>query len=97
MPLPLCANDKTVPGTVSPKRFLAPFSRFLACGAIIALVWLGALPLLGRQPAIRHHVERNQSLGIDPSAKFYTELPGMPDFFDRTDTARRQHAATFGS
>jgi len=94
MPLPLCANDKKVSGTFSQKRFLTPF---LAWTAIIALVWLCALPLLGSRPAIQRSIERNESLGIDPSAKFYTELPGMPDFYDRTDSARRRHAAAFGS
>jgi hypothetical protein len=86
MPLPLCANNG-----------VRRCSNLVACTAIIALVWLCALPRLGRQPAIQHSIERNESLGIDPSAKFYTELPGMPDFYDRTDSARRRNAAAFGS
>ena len=93
MPLPRCANDKKVSGTFSRKRFLTPF---LAWTAILAVFWLVALPLLGSRPAIQRYIERNESLGIDPSAKFYTELPGMADFLDRTDAARRRSRAAFG-
>jgi hypothetical protein len=86
MPLPPCVNDS-----------LRRRATLVAFSAIVALIWLGALPLLGSRPAIQRYIERNESLGIDPSAKFYTELPGMPDFFDRTDTARRQNSVAFGS
>jgi len=72
------------------------WAKLLAWSAVIALVWLCGLPLLGSRPAIRDYIHANESLGIDPSAKFYTELPGMPDFYDRTDSARRRHAAAFG-
>jgi hypothetical protein len=92
MPLPHCAND----GKRCQTPFLHRWANLLASAVIIALVWLCALPLLGSRPAIQHYIERNESLGIDPSAKFYTELPGMADFFDRTDTARRRNAAAFG-
>jgi hypothetical protein len=28
-------------------------------------------------------IDRNESLGIDPSAKFYSELPLMPEVLER--------------
>ncbi|HEY1784996.1 MAG TPA: hypothetical protein VGG30_05575 [Pirellulales bacterium] len=87
-------------GTVSRKRFLTPFptrgATLLAWTVAIAVVWLYGLPLLGSRPAIQRYIRENESRGIDPSAKFYTELPGMADFFDHTDTARRRHATAFG-
>jgi hypothetical protein len=85
MPLPHCVNNRS-------RRW----TKLLLASAAVAVVWLGALPLLGRRPAMHDYIERNQSLGIDPSAKFYTELPGMPDFFDRTDSARRRGRGAFG-
>ena len=54
----------------------------------IALRW--------QSPVVRRYIEHNQSLGIDPCAKFYTEMPGMPDFYDQTDTARRRGREAFG-
>jgi len=67
-----------------------------AAAATAAVTWLVVLPRVGNQPALRAFIERNETLGVDPTAKFYTELPGMADFRDRTATARRQHAEAFG-
>jgi hypothetical protein len=63
--------------------------------ALAAVVWLAALPYLARQSAIHGFIERNKSLGIDPSAKFYTELPAMPALVDRVETIKRTHEAAF--
>ncbi|HEY5311892.1 MAG TPA: hypothetical protein VIK18_05210 [Pirellulales bacterium] len=73
-----------------------PWIRLLAAAAVVAVVWLGILPYIGSLPPIRTYIERNDSRGIDPSAKFYTELPGMPRFAARIDDARRRDAAAFG-
>jgi hypothetical protein len=56
----------------------------------VAAVWLGVLPFVGKQTSIRAYVERNEALGIDPTAKFYTELPAMPGIFDRVQSAQRR-------
>ncbi|WP_459555176.1 hypothetical protein [Lacunimicrobium album] len=45
----------------------------LAC-AIIAAIWLGALPWLADRPAMRSHIDSMQQQGIDPSAMYYTEV-----------------------
>ena len=44
---------------------------------------LAVLPLVGRQPAVATAIDRNERLGIDPAAKFYTELPCMPAVYAR--------------
>jgi hypothetical protein len=85
-----------MPPTRSENDRLRGWCGLLACVAIAALVWLVALPSLASRPAIQRYIEQNEALGIDPSAKFYTELPGMPDFYDRTDSARRRHREAFG-
>jgi hypothetical protein len=64
--------------------------RLAAAIAAIAALWLGVLPLVARQPGIQAYVERNEALGIDPSAKFYTELPLMPEIFDRIQSLQRR-------
>ena len=69
---------------------VAGWRRLAGCAIAIAAVWLGVLPLVGRQSSIRAYVERNEALGIDPTAKFYTELPAMPEIFDRVQSARRR-------
>ena len=58
------------------------------CLAALAVVWLGLLPLLGRHPEIDAHIRRNERLGIDPSAKFYTELPAMPELYEHVQHRR---------
>jgi hypothetical protein len=67
----------------------------VAAVAIVAVVWLGALPRVGSTSRVHRYIERNESLGIDPSAKFYTELPLMPATIDRVDAARRRDAPAF--
>jgi len=57
----------------------------LAATATAAIVWLAILPRVGAQPVVREHIRRNERLGIDPAAKFYTELPCMPGVFYRVD------------
>jgi hypothetical protein len=69
---------------------LAGWRRLAGCAIAIAVIWLLVLPLLGEQSSVRAYVERNESLGIDPTAKFYTELPAMPGIFDRVQSAQRR-------
>jgi hypothetical protein len=67
----------------------------LAACLVIAGVWFVVLPALGRTRAVREHIERNDRNGIDPSAKFYTELPGMPLILERIDSVHRRDGAAF--
>ena len=60
-------------------------SKLAAAIAVAAVVWLAVLPALGRLPAVRQHIARNNSLQIDPSAKFYSELPAMPELLRRIE------------
>lgn len=55
---------------------LAALGLFAAAALV---VWLGILPRMGQLGPIRTTIDRNESLGIDPTAKFYTELPLTPD------------------
>ena len=52
---------------------------------VIAITWLGILPWLGRLPLVEEHIARQQRLGIDPSAMFYTELEIMPEIAHRRE------------
>lgn len=67
----------------------------LASCAILAIVWLIVLPAVARIPAVRAHIARNAASGIDPSAKFYSELPGMSVILERVDSAHRRSGAVF--
>ena len=57
--------------TIARTRRIASFA---ACTLFVAIVWLGLLPLVARQPPVRRHIERLDDRGIDPSAMFYTEV-----------------------
>jgi hypothetical protein len=63
----------------------------------IAVCWLLILPLAAQRPIVRRHIKRNEFLGVDPSAKFYTELPAMPAIADRVDRIRNLHGRAFWS
>ena len=50
----------------------------LGCAVVgLVIAWTIFFPWVGQQPNIRRMIERNESLGIDPTAMFYTELENM--------------------
>jgi len=57
--------------------------------AIAGLLWLVLLPAIGNVPSVRRYIDYNERAGIDPSAKFYSELPAMGRLIDRAVTAQR--------
>ncbi|MBX3413354.1 MAG: hypothetical protein KF708_11745 [Pirellulales bacterium] len=65
-------------------------TSFAGVVALAALVWLVVLPTLGNVPSVRAYIEYNERAGIDPSAKFYSELPAMRQFIDRATAAQRR-------
>jgi len=69
--------------------------RLLAAGAAIAVVWLVVLPAVGRIPAVEAYIARNEAAGIDPSVKFYSEVPCMSLVIERVDSAHRTSGAVF--
>lgn len=71
---------------------VARLAGWVAAGAI---VWLAILPWLTGQAGVQRHIERNEALGIDPTAKFYTELPAMPRLIEQLESVRRRHRAAF--
>lgn len=69
--------------------------RLLAASAVLGVVWLVILPAVARIPSIRDYIAFNQSRGIDPGVKFYSELPGMSVILERVDSAHRRSGAVF--
>lgn len=57
---------------------LAPGMRLGLAVVVMGILWLVVLPRVAVLPAVRARIERNEAAGIDPAAKFYTELPAMP-------------------
>ena len=79
----------------------APGARLALVAAAITSVWLLVLPRVATFPPIQAHIDRNEAAGIDPAAKFYSELPAMPrllelvreDFFSQPDRHAVREAA----
>jgi hypothetical protein len=46
---------------------------------LIAFVWLFLLPSLSTLASIRQRIDGNRAAGINPTAVFYTDHPGMAD------------------
>jgi hypothetical protein len=68
----------------------APGALLALATVAIAAIWLIVLPRIAALPAVQAHIQRNEAAGIDPSAKFYSELPAMPRLLERV---RRDQAA----
>jgi len=47
---------------------------------VIAVVWLTVLPRLSDIPSVRGRIDGNRNAGVNPTAVFYTDHPGMADF-----------------
>jgi len=63
--------------------------------AIVVVLWVVVLPRIGALPPVRDYISRNESLGIDPSVKFYSELPAMRSIQFRVEEIRRSQAESF--
>lgn len=81
------------PNNSEPGR-LAPGARLALCIAGVATVWLVLLPWAAETPPVRRTIERNELLGINPSAKFYSELPAAPEIV-RDVRRRREQSEAF--
>ncbi|WP_437190593.1 hypothetical protein [Planctomicrobium sp. SH527] len=84
-----------MPQTHSGNKAFRRIVSFIAALGCVAIIWLSILPRLGEHPVVRELVERNEAKGIDPSAKFYTEHPGMAQFMDNIETAHRHSGHEF--
>lgn len=78
MPQVPCANDRT--------RRIGSLAGAMA---VAGLIWLVVLPSIGNLPSVRRYIEHNERAGIDPSAKFYSELPAMRQIIERATAAQR--------
>lgn len=62
-----------------PKRMHAStvvrWLRLLACIAVVLMIWLVALPAASRLDSITQRMSLFEELGIDPSARYYTDQP----------------------
>ncbi|MBA4104171.1 MAG: hypothetical protein C0485_00305 [Pirellula sp.] len=74
----------------------APGARLLLALVAIATIWLVILPALAQVSTVRTMIDRHEAHGVDPSAKFYSELPAMPMISQRVDEIRRAEPAAFG-
>jgi len=54
------------------------FQLMFACTIIIA-IWMFVLPVVSEFPSVRHRINGNRAAGINPTAVFYTDHPGMSD------------------
>jgi hypothetical protein len=71
--------------------------RLAACALAMAIVWLAVLPALARIDRVQATIARNEALGIDASAKFYSELPAMPRILRRMKAMKMRGAGGCGT
>lgn len=66
--------------------------QLLAVCLLLAAVWLLVLPWAARQPGMRDAIRRNEALGIDPAATYYTELDAMDTILQRMQSLHRSRS-----
>ena len=76
---------------------LPGWAKLLGALAIVAAVWLVALPWLARQSHVSAHIELQERQGIDPSAMFYSELEIVPPIAHRVERLHETHEGAFWS
>jgi len=54
-----------------------PWLQLVIAFTCITIVWMSILPRIGQLPSVRKRIESNQAAGINPTAVFYTDHPGM--------------------
>lgn len=64
--------------------------RLAACVAAIWVAWLVVLPMIARTSTVRQRIARDEAMGVNPSAKFYSELPATPRILARVAEWRRR-------
>lgn len=69
--------------------------RFVLAVSIVVVLWIVVLPRIGALPPVRDYIDCNESLGIDPSVKFYSELPAMRSIQFRVEEIRRSEPESF--
>lgn len=69
--------------------------RFVVAWGTVAFLWLIVLPWIGSFPAVQAKIAREEAAGIDPSAKFYTELEAMGRLSERLDGIRHANHDAF--
>jgi len=57
---------------------LAGWGKLIALAATMGFLWTAVLPAVSRWPVVQDRFERHQAIGLDPSAKFYTEMEFFP-------------------
>jgi hypothetical protein len=79
----LAPGVSRAPGSAPGAR--RPGSQLALALASIGVIWLLILPSLAEVSAIRSMIDRHEAQGVDPSAKFYSELPAMPEIIRQID------------
>jgi hypothetical protein len=70
----------------------------VALGAIVLLIgviWGVVLPQVTRFRAVAEWIDRNESRGIDPSARYYSDHDAYPGFVHRINQLRESHDEAF--
>lgn len=70
-------------------------TKLTASVILLAIIWLGILPLFSRLPNVQEKLDTYQRAGIDPYAVFYSDHPGMRDVERRVDSIVNGHDDSF--
>ncbi len=55
------------------------YASLATVAIVMAWVWLVLLPRISEIPAVTQRIEKLREAGINPTAVFYTDHPGMKD------------------
>jgi hypothetical protein len=93
--LPNETSWPTGAGAKARRSQLAGWYALVAVATVIAVVWLVALPRIGRIPSLGSRLAQQRAMGIDPAATFYTEIDAMAAIGARVDRLRGRYPEAF--
>ena len=63
--------------------------------ALVALIWMLLLPSISDLQSVRSRIDGNRAAGVNPTAVFYTDHPGMADIERNIDSIVNAKLSSF--
>lgn len=74
----------------SAKSMRHAYLRLCSIAFVVFVLWTWILPRISDLDVVRNRIEKNRAAGINPTAVFYTDHPGMSSI-ERNIAARVEH------
>ncbi|TWT61160.1 hypothetical protein Pan54_18950 [Rubinisphaera italica] len=67
----------------------------LTVAFLMAVLWLGVLPKISKDPGIQQQIRLREEQGVDSAAMFYSDLPAVKTATDRLNQLEQNNPYLF--